>query len=228
MTRVCLTAEGQTEQEFAVRVLTPHLARVGVYLTKPRLAAVSRKRGMVHRGGLLRYEALRNDIDRWLKQDAADDVRFTTMFDLYALSSGFPGYGIAAAMRDKDARVASLEAAFAADVNDRRFIPYLQLHEFEAILFSDPSAFKFYYPGCGRKVEALIRSANEFTSPEWIDDGEQTAPSKRIAEQFPDYATVKRTAGPIIAERIGLEVIRKKCRHFNEWLTKLEQLGEKS
>jgi hypothetical protein len=79
MMRLCLTAEGQTEQAFSVRVLAPHLARLGVYLTKPRLAAIGKKKGQVHRGGLTRYEVVRNDIERWLRQEHADRVCFTTL-----------------------------------------------------------------------------------------------------------------------------------------------------
>jgi len=228
MIRLCLTAEGKTEQQFAIQVLVPHLSGFGVYLSKPRLAATSRKKHHVQRGGLFAYEVVKNDLQDWLKQERGDDVRFTTMFDLYGLPRDFPGQGEAVSSQDKYARVQALEAAIAEDLKDPRFIPYIQLHEFEAILFSDPEAFRCYYEGRERQIEALVQLRDEFGNPELIDDGEATAPSKRIGEHFRDYEARKPTAGPIIAERIGLEVIRKKCSHFNEWLTKLEQLGEKS
>ncbi len=226
MARLCLTAEGPTEQQFAAQLLAPHLARHGVYLTKPSLVVTSREKGK--RGGVLNYETAKNHIQRWLKQEHGDDVYFTTMFDMYRLPRSFPGYGRAVAMQDKYARVEALEGAFADDLEDPRFIPYFQLHEFEAILFADPIAFTRYYtdaPGRDRKVQALSRLAEQFGNPEMIDDGEQSAPSKRIIEQFRDYEGNKRTAGPIIAEAIGLQVIRSKCRHFHEWLIKLEKLG---
>ncbi|HTG16388.1 MAG TPA: DUF4276 family protein [Blastocatellia bacterium] len=62
-------------------------------------------------------------------------------------------------------------------------------------------------------------------SPEEIDDDAQTAPSKRIIDQFPDYAGAKRIAGPQIAANIGLEKVRSKCPHFDAWLVKLKRLG---
>lgn len=226
MARLCLIAEGKTEQQFAAQLLVQHLASHGVYLTRPSLVVTSREKGK--RGGVLKYDHVKIHIQRWLKQEHGNDVYFTTMFDMYRLPQSFPGYVRAVATKDKYARVEALEGAFADDLKDPRFIPYLQLHEFEAILFADPSALARYYtdaPGRDRKVQALGRLAEEFGNPELIDDGQQTAPSKRIIAQFPDYEDRKPTVGPIIAEAIGLEVIRSKCRHFNEWLTKLENLG---
>jgi hypothetical protein len=176
---------------------------------------------------VLSYELVKSHIYRLLKQERTDGVRFTTMIDLYGLPRDFPRYHSAEAIPDKYARVATLESAFRDDLQDARFFPYIQLHEFEAILFSDPNAFKGYYRRCDRQVEALSEVVRQSGGPELIDDGQQTAPSKRIIEQFPDYGTVKRTAGPIIAEAIGLDVIRSKCRHFHEWLTKLEELGSR-
>lgn len=61
---------------------------------------------------------------------------FTTMFDLYALPDDFPGYETAKAIGEPYVRVAALETAFAEAINDGRFIPYIQLHEFEALLFA--------------------------------------------------------------------------------------------
>jgi len=60
-------------------------------------------------------------------------------------------------------------------------------------------------------------------SPELINDGPDTAPSKRILKEIPEYDKVG--AGVLVAEKIGLEILRKKCNHFAEWLACLEQLG---
>ncbi len=229
MTRLCVIAEGKTEQLFATRLLTPHLADRGVIVHRPGLVETSRKHGK--RGGLLNYDQVKRFIQHWLRQEHGSDTYFTTMFDMYRLPRRFPGYERAMTLENKYARVAELESAFAADLDDRRFIPYFQLHEFEAILFADPKAFAQYYGGdeqLSRKLEALECVAEKFGNPELIDDGEQTAPSKRIIEQFPDYKARRSTAGPIIAEAIGLAKIRSACRHFDEWLTKLEKLDAPS
>ena len=91
MARLYLFAEGQTEQTFADIVLKPHLANFEVYLNGPVLVAHARKKGKVHRGGGRRYGPMKNDIRRFLLQEKGHDVYFTTMIDLYAISSDFPG-----------------------------------------------------------------------------------------------------------------------------------------
>jgi hypothetical protein len=106
-----------------------------------------------------------------------------------------------------------------------RFIPYIQLHEFEAYLFSQPSWFEYFYDHERQGIAALQAVADSFSSPEMIDDGPHTAHSKRITVALPDYADAKAVVGPQVAELIGLNVIRAKCPHFNEWLSVLEQLG---
>jgi len=173
-----------------------------------------------------RYLPVKNDILRWLREDQAPEARFTTMLDLYGLPRDFPDYVPASKLSDPYRRVAAMERALAEDLGDPRFIPYIQLHEFEALLFSDPGAFACYYDQSDRQIRALTQLRNGFDNPELIDDGEQTAPSKRIREHFSDFRSrVKRTAGPIIAAEIGLGTIRAKCPHFNDWLTKLERLA---
>jgi hypothetical protein len=225
MARLYLFAEGQTEQTFADEVIKPHLAEFGVYLQNAVLIANARRRGKALRGGGRSYLAMRNDIRRFLKQEPRDDVFFTTMIDLYALHPDFPGRDEAEPLRhDPRRRVEALEASFAGDVGDRRFVPYIQLHEFEAVLFCDPGAFGTYFERAGRGIESLRRVVERFDTPEEIDDGPQTAPSKRILEAFPEYKKAKATAGPILARCIGLDAIRQKCPHFHGWMTRLESL----
>lgn len=147
------------------------------------------------------------------------------MIDLYSLPNDFPGSETARAERDPYRRVEGLELAIAEDIGDPRFVPYIQLHEFEAVLFAMPDAFLTYYPDRKREVAALNQLVARDGPPELIDDGENTAPSKRIIAQIPAYEKAKPTAGPIIANAIGLPTIREKCRHFDTWLRKLEMLG---
>lgn len=225
MARLNLTAEGRTEQQFALEVLAPHLASQSVYLAKPRLAAIARKGGYVHRGGLTKYLPVKNDIKRWLSEDQNTDAFFTTMFDLYALPRDFPGFDAASEEADPYERVARLERSLAEDIGDRRFIPYIQLYEFEALLLADPTAFACYYDQHKRQIAKLVTLCGEADSPELINDGRDTAPSKRIGKQIPEYLSAKPTAGPIIAAHIGVDVIRAKCPHFSEWLSRLEALA---
>jgi hypothetical protein len=226
MARLYLFAEGQTEQTFATNVLRSHLANVGVCLQAAFLIAHAKKKGIVHRGGGRKYIPMKNDIRRLLAQEKGRDVFFTTMIDLYAIPTEFPGLAEAEKLRHlPHKRVEALEQAFADDIGDPRFIPYIQLHEYEAYLFSNPAQFGFFYKHQEKAISALQAIADEKTTPELIDDGAHSAPSKRIIAEIPDYEGAKSVVGPQVAELIGLDVIRGKCPHFAAWLSRLEQLG---
>jgi hypothetical protein len=227
MARLHLTVEGPTEQAFAANVLRPHLQGSGVYIGRIELAAHAKRKGQVHRGGLQRYLPFRNDLVRRLKEDKSQDFFLSTMIDLYALPSDFPGTDVLRGEQDPYRRVEGMERALAKDIGDPRFLPYVQLYEFEAILLADASKIATYYDGRAREVEELKRLAAAVSSPELINDGQDTAPSKRIAWLIPAYANEKPTAGPFIAAEIGLPTIRAKCPHFDAWLRQLEQLGQK-
>jgi hypothetical protein len=134
---------------------------------------------------------------RFLKQEKAPDVFFTTMIDLYAIHPDFPGLAESESIgQDPLQRVEFLEQRFAEDIGDRRFIPYIQLHEYEAYLFSDPTCFEYLDAGRTKEIEALQAIASQYQTPELINDGQQTAPSKRIIAQFPDYGKAKSAFGP--------------------------------
>jgi len=227
MARLYLFVEGQTERTFADTVLKPHLANLGVYLHFPVLIAHARKKGRVHRGGGRNYVPMKSDILRLLAQEKGGDVFFTTMIDLYAIHANFPGLAEAEKLRHMPAkRVEALEQAFAKDICDGRFVPYIQLHEYEAYLFSDPTWFRYFYNRHEKQIAALKAIADRHATPELIDDGPHSAPSKRIVAEFPDYEGAKPVIGPQVAELIGLDVIRGKCPHFGAWLSRLEKLGE--
>lgn len=225
MPRLHMFVEGFTEQVFASTILIPHLANYKVWLQKPVLVAHAYRKGRAHRGGGRNFAPMQNDIVRRLKEDSGNDVYFTTMIDLYALHSDFPGRPEAEKLRfNPYRRVESLETAWKMATSDSRFIPFIQVHEFEAYLFADVS--KFVNFGCPRRaITPLQVVADNTKSPELIDDGQHTAPSKRIIAQFPDYKSQKTTIGPQMAKIIGLPAIREKCPHFDKWIGRLEGLG---
>ena len=224
MKRLHITTEGQTEEAFVNKTLKHHLAQFGVY-ADVRCVLTSRKRNKEFRGGMTTYLKAKNDISRWLIEEMHNtDVVFTTMFDYYALPADFPGYAESLEQQDPYQKVAVIERALASDINDRRFIPYIQLHEFEALLFVDPQKFEIEYFDKPDGIVTLMAIANDFENPELINQGEETAPSKRIIKVYGDYADNKPTIGSMIAHDIGVDAMKKKCAHFNEWLTKLEQL----
>ena len=139
MIRLHVTAEGQTEQEFVKTVLTPHLANCEVYADARCVLTSKDKRSCKeYRGGLIGYQKAKNDILAWMKEDKNAECRFTTMFDLYALPDDFPGYDEAGKQANPYRQVQLLEDALAEDIGDLRFVPYIQLHEFETLVLADP------------------------------------------------------------------------------------------
>lgn len=222
--RLHFIVEGQTEETFVNRVLIPQLATRSVW-AKVRCVMTSRKRGIKYRGGLDSYARAKRDIVLWMKEDQNDDAFFTTMFDLYALPNDFPGYESAHRKTDPRQRVTALENAILQDLAHRRFVPYIQLHEFEALLLADPKELEWEYLEHDTAIQNLVNMVSTFASPELIDDGNETAPSKRIIKQIPEYEGMKASAGPIVAEKIGLPKLRSKCPHFDEWLCRLETLS---
>jgi len=218
-----IIAEGQTEQKFVLKVLAPHLAQHQVFAdARCILTSKDKHTGRQSRGGLPNYLKAKNDIQRWLKEDSRTNCRFSTMFDFYALPNDFPAFAQAKDYADPYHKIACLEAALTQNIGDNRFIPYIQLHEFEALILADARKLDWEYFEHEAAIASLVTMVGD-TCPELINDGAETAPSKRILKQIPEYDKV--TAGWTVVEQIGLATLRHKCPHFNEWLTRLEQLG---
>ncbi len=228
--RLHFIVEGQTEEAFVNEVLGPALATFGVFTDAQRITT-GRRHGRVYRGGFVAYEHLARDLVRRMKEDAAANSWFTTMVDYYRLPSDFPGHAETPSHIPAAQRAVSLEAAFIGDVAGRltgmevvsRFIPYIQVHEFEALLFTDPAAFAEAFPDAPDVVGSLQSIRAQFDTPEHIDEGPATAPSKRIAAILPDYE--KPISGLLIAQRIGVAAMRRECPLFDSWFTRLEALG---
>lgn len=222
--RLNLIVEGQTEETFVHQTLKPHLSRFSVGVSA-RVVTTSKQRGVKYRGGLSSYAKARRDITLWTKQDKNTDVRFTTMFDLYGLPTDFPAYA-AAVQNNPFQRVEALEDALAKDISDYRFIPYIQLHEFEALILAGPRELDSQFDNRADGIARLEAMVSQFPSSEHINEGTDTAPSKRIIREIPEYEGSKVSAGPIVAAKIGLPTLRSKCSHFAQWLDKLERLAE--
>lgn len=227
MTRLNIIVEGQTEEAFANRTIVPYLSGIGVYPSVQLIRSRENNASRRFKGGWNSFEVLQRHLIRWMRSDSDPNVWYSTMLDLYALPEDFPGFAESLAMTDPYVRVEYLEQQMRscfADLGFRRFHPYLQLHEFEALLLVDPSKFDWEFLEHDSEIESLVNLVNEYDSPELINHGATTAPSKRIIRTIPEYEGRKVSAGPVIASKIGLVAIREKCRHFDAWLRRLEHL----
>ncbi len=152
--------EGQTEQGFCSQVLQPHLFPQGDGLIHTLAVGEKDHHHLYGLGRRTKYQRVRKFILNTIKDCAGADVYFTTLFDLYGLPVDFPG-------KDEHVRnpanptlyVTALESAFGADIDHHRFIPYLQLHEYETILFSDAEAFGIAFEDCEDAIEHLLPAA---------------------------------------------------------------------
>jgi len=218
--RLYITVEGQAEKAFADAALAPHLADYSIEV-KPRVVLTNRKLGK--RGGILDFAKIQGDLTRLMHQDRQPEARFTTMIDFYALPPAFPGWAAAHQRNSPEDRVAVLEQALHAEFGDDRFHPYIQLHEFEALLYCDLGELQRRLAHSEHGIAALQREVAHL-EPEEINEGAHTAPSKRIINHLPVYERSKVRVGAPAAAAIGLPALRSKCPHFNDWLTRLEQL----
>ena len=226
MTRLLVHVEGQTEETFVNEVLASHLHGVGYTQVSARLLGKARQRD--HRGGIRSWAAVRQDIVNHLTEDRG--CLATTMVEYYALPSSGPG---AWPGRHNASRVPTpqkpllVEKALAGDIgrrmgvgfDGRRFVPFVVLHEFEGLLFSDCHRFA---AGIERPdlAASFQQIRDQFANPEEINDSPQTAPSKRVLQLVPGYQ--KPLLGALAAIEIGLEPIRAACPHFRAWLGRLE------
>jgi len=218
--------EGQTEERFVKDVLAPYLRGFGVY-TKAVLLVTSRKKDA--KGGMLSYAKAAGDLQLLLKQYRDSDNErhiFTTMFDYYALPDDFPGFAEAGKMADVRRRISCIEEEFGRTIASSRFIPYIQLHEFEALLFSDIEKLAGDYPLAKKQISVLKDETDAYADPEMIDNGRATAPSKRIIKALEkNYNYNKVASGARTASAIGLNVILEKCRHFRGWIDRIISLA---
>lgn len=216
-----MLVEGQSEEVFVKRTLTPYLAERRVYVQSPIVLWTKRLRsGGGYRGGVSDWNQIRRSLIP-LTRDS--DAWVTTLLDFYGLPEDFPGYRAAREPGDPRQRVATLQGAFAEAIGYPRFVPFLALHEFEAWVFAAPDvvADHFGTPGLAAKVRQASQQAGD---PELIDLGESSHPKARLQSMSTGY---KETSdGPTLLGKIGINAIRRACPHFAAWLKRLEALGE--
>lgn len=218
---VYIICEGQTEEEFVNGILRPYFNSHQIYDVRPILMTTSKG----HKGGDVNYDRLKFNIDKLLKSET--DILVTTFIDFFRLKSDFPKYEDALAIQNKFHKVDYLEKALADAINNPRFIPYIQLHEFESLLFAAKNGFEFLPDVNEANLNSLLLAVDEKDNPEELNDGELTAPSKRLEQLIPGFDKNKPFYGGIIAEVNTIEAILERCLRFRAWVeTLIEKVKE--
>lgn len=212
MKRIYIVVEGQTEQEFVRSVLAPYLFTRGVISVTPILIRTSK----TGRGGHVNAHHLLKTCQALLASKK-NDIVVTTFVDFFRIPRNMPEYEESMSLANDLLRVESLETALGKSVNDPRFVPYIQLHEFEALLFSNNRGFEDFFSTAQSKQTAAIIS--EFANPEEINSSPETTPSKRILALERGYQKV--LLGNLIAMDVGIEDMLKKCPRFSSWVSRL-------
>ena len=227
MRHLNIVVEGSSEESFVNDILVGHFAPTGTYVSARKIkTGWDRIHNKPAKGGLLKYRRFRDDVLRWIQSDRnSSHTWYTSMLDLYAFprDNESPYEEDIQRISDPYLKVERLEAAIAADINHERFIPYVQLHEFETFLLVDPGRLIKMYPDRQASINRIKRDIAK-KNPEEINESPQASPSKRIIKHLPQYEFQKAQVGPLVAEDIGLTELRSKCSHFNKWINTLEAL----
>ncbi len=214
MKRVIIICEGETEREFCKNVLAPHLIQHDIFIQAPLI-----KRSM---GGIVQWVILKKEIEMHLHEPA---VIVSTLIDYYGLYQkyNFPNWAEGEKILDKSERMNFLEDAMKADIVDafrHRYIPYLQLHEFEGLLFNDIQLFYDQVPKSELVgIAELEKTFADYDNPEMINNNKETSPSRRLRRIIKGYN--KPLYGHYFAEAIGVDRIRAKSPRFNLWLERI-------
>ncbi len=211
MKNVLILVEGQTEERFVKIILFEYFLQKHICLIPRIIETKNVKSGPNYKGGINSYKKIKNDLIKLFGDTSAAAI--TTMIDYYGLPSDFPVFDHTGSCYNQ---VEAAENAFSADINHPKFIPYIQLHEFEGILFSAPNAISSTMDTSGNSDLLVQKIRDSVRSPEEINNGPETHPSKRLLKLFPNYN--KPFHGELISSRIGIDQLLKSCPHFSTWI----------
>lgn len=215
MKRIIFIVEGDTEKEFIDKILSPYLNTKGIF----EINCFKIKHS---RGGLTKYQHIRTDIINCIFET---NVIVTTLIDYYALPKDFPKYDESKSIVNKAERITFLEQSIVNDINEIKgqnfynLVPYIQLHEFEALVFASHHGVKHLYTDSEVNFAEIMNIMEQFPNPEDINDSSETAPSKRLKNIINGYNKV--VDGIIIIEENGIENILNHCPRFKNWIEQL-------
>ena len=207
MKRLVFIVEGDTEIILIEKLIVPYLIRLGFKNTVHAQTIITNRK-QHKKGGVTSYEKFRNEVQRTLAQG---NVIITTLIDFFRLPPDFPGH-----TTDSN-KIDELEKAIKNDIGSDYFIPYVQKHELEALMFSNRSGLELVIDDQNKMayVDAILE---EFPNPEDINNSPLTAPSKRLQSIF-NYD--KTGDGELIFEMIEIKNILDRCPRFSNWISNI-------
>lgn len=216
MKRLEIIVEGETESNFVSQALAPYLESLGL-IEAYRVCPIIIRTNPNHRGGMSKYTHLKSDILNCLSS-SDKDLTVSMMIDFFGLPSNVPRPKNYDCIKSDYDKVKAIEQCINEDIDDYRFIPYIQLHEFEALLFVSKVGFDYCY-GNDSRVELLKKIVDSYENPEDINTSPSGAPSKRILAIIPEYQ--KDYDGNVIVLENGIEIVIEKCPGFRKWVEDL-------
>lgn len=221
--RVIIICEGHTERDFCKKFLEPYFSDKCIKIESPLIGKSN--------GGIVKWiglKGLKQEISNHIKTNQSAFV--TTFVDYYGLTDKLklPMWNDSKSLKDLNKRVEKIEAGMFQDINDSiryRFIPYIQLHEFEALLFSDLRVFNEKILKTSHNSDYLKSTIENYDNPEMINNNRETSPSNRLKRIIPGFR--KKLHADILVNAIGIDRIRKKCPRFDNWLDQIEGLTDR-
>lgn len=209
MNNVYIYCEGPTEESFINEVLYPYFLNKGIYVY-PIICTTKRTISRKYKGGVSSYAKIKKELSLLSLHHQNEFV--TTMFDYYGMPNDTPNINCNTV--NAFDRIKEIEKSINEDIDKSNCSFHFMLHEFEAILFSDPDSFKIIADDT--IVEQIQEIKSSFSSPELINNSPETAPSKRLEALIPYYSKIKN--GTLLSKVIGIDQIMFQCPHFKEWI----------
>ena len=217
MKRLVIIVEGETEESFVNNILCPYFCSKGLYNT---IQCFKTKHS---HGGISKYSYIKKDI---LNTIYEKDV-VSMMIDFYRLPLDFPGFSDLKATQTHKEQASLLETEIKKDLEDTQkhqfdnFIPYIQLHEFEALVFASIKGIDILFERKEMDYKGLMNVIEEHPNPEEINNHPATAPSMRLKKLIPGYNKVLH--GIEIIKTMGMPELLEKCPRFKTWVESMEE-----
>lgn len=209
MNRLVFLVEGDSELYFVKNLIIPYLYNANIQgaITCQKITT---NRKLNKSGGNVSYSLFINELDRIYAQG---NVIVTTLIDFFRLPNDFPNY------TSQDPNI--IELGMIEDKSHYiNYIPYIQMHEFEALFYSDINNFELFIEN-DDQILAMREILNTYSNPELINTHPERYPARRL-KNILGYS--KGSDAELIIDCCDIETIIEKCPRFSLWINKLINL----